>query len=109
MRKLIKVGQELIVGQQYGFLQVFDIENLKKPYTQEFNHLGDIYDITPIEQSELLLLAGEYGVLKVYKGHALKHCFKGMKAYSICHIAESFYLVGFKYYGVILWNEETDQ
>ena len=69
----------------------------------------DILDIITIEESDLLLLAGGGGILKATVDQAIIHYFKGMHAKSICHIAESFFLVGFFHDGLIVWNEQIDQ
>jgi hypothetical protein len=47
--------------------------------------------------------------MKATKDQAIKHYFEGKDASSICHIAESFYLVGFAEIGLKVWNEQTDQ
>jgi hypothetical protein len=62
-----------------------------------------------IEDSEYLLLGGWIGVMKATKDQAIKHYFLGNDARSICHIAESLYLVGLLCDGLMVWNEQTDQ
>lgn len=61
-----------------------------------------------IKDSGQLLLAGS-GVLKVTMDQIIEWYLPGKWVRSICHIAESLYLVGFKEDGLIVWNEETDQ
>ena len=63
-----------------------------------------------IEDSEQLLLAGDEGLLKATRDQEIKHYFQGKFILSICHIAESLYLVGFiRGSGLIVWNEHIDQ
>ena len=106
---MMKVGQELFLGMWRGFLQVFDIEKLEITHKKRFKEIDTIFDMIAIDDSEQLLLAGCSGLLKARKDQAIKHYFKDQRAYSICHIAESFYLVGFYKAGLIVWNEQTDQ
>ena len=42
------------------------------------------------------------------KGQAIKNYFQGKGVESICHIAESLYLVG-SCYRLIVWDEHSDQ
>lgn len=63
-----------------------------------------------IEKSEQLLLAGQGGILKATKNHAIKYYFSEKPAVSICHITESIYLVAlWDDEFLIAWNEKTDQ
>ena len=55
---MMNVGQELFLGENFGYFQVFDIQNLEITHTLELREIGDIFDIIAIEDSELLLLAG---------------------------------------------------
>ena len=104
-----KVCQEIVLGETCRTLQVFDIDNFKITHTQEFEQANQIIDILAIDDSNQLLLAGYKGVLKATKDQALKHYFKGKAAWSLCHIAQSLYLVGFIFDGLIVWDENTDQ
>lgn len=90
---MIKVGQELVLGEAEGYLQVFDIRKFEITQTQKFE--ADICDIIVIEESQQLLLAGYIGLVKATKDQSMKHYNQPKEARSICHIAESFYLVGF--------------
>jgi hypothetical protein len=47
--------------------------------------------------------------LKTTKDQLIKHYHKGKSVRSLCHVTHSLYLVGFYNYGLILWNEQTDQ
>ena len=54
-------------------------------------------------------MAGDEGLLKATKDQALKTYFEGKPACSLCHIADSLYLVGFIDDGLIVWDEKKDQ
>ena len=105
----MKVGQELVLGEDRGYLQVFDIDDLVITHTQEFKEVGRICDMIAIKDSEQLLLAGFKGLLKATKDKVIKHYFQGKPAISICNIGESLYLAGFYNSGLIVWNEKTDE
>ena len=107
--KMIKLGKNIILGEGEGYIQVFDIANLKITHTQQFGQISNIYDMIAIEDSEYLLLAGQWGLLKATKDQAIKHYFQGKWTLSICHIAESLYLVGLEKDCLIVWNEQSDQ
>ena len=53
-------------------------------------------------------MAGYEGLIKTTKDQEINHYFKETQVISICHIADTLFLVGFHYYGLIIWNEETD-
>jgi hypothetical protein len=55
------------------------------------------------------LLAALFGLLKTTKDQLIKHYHKGKWVFSLCHVTDSLYLVGFFKDGLILWNEQTDQ
>lgn len=108
--KMMKVGQELFLGENDGYLQVFDMHNLKITHTKKYEQMNRIFDMIVIEDSEQLLLAGDEGLLKATKDQEIKHYFEGEFILSICNIAKSLYLVGFlRGNGLIVWNEHTDQ
>ena len=105
-----KVGQELVLGEFDGYLQVFNIRKLEITHTQQFEEeIGRIYDIIAIENSQHLLLAGYRGLLKATQDQVIKHYFQGQQVISICHAGDSIYLVGFYNDGLIVWNEQTNQ
>ena len=85
------------------------MNNFQITHTQEFEEIGNIFEIIPIKESEQLLLAGWKGLLKATKDHAIKHFFKENPVISICHVSESLYLLGFGYNGFVVWNEQTNQ
>jgi hypothetical protein len=50
--KIIKVGQELMLGEDRGFLEAFDIRNFEITYTKEFEEdMRYIIDMIAIEDS----------------------------------------------------------
>ena len=106
---MMKVGNQLVLGEGRGYLQVFDIEKLEITHTKQFKGIKSIWDMIAIEESEQLLLAGLGGLLRATKDQVIKHYFNGKIAHSICHIAESLYLAGLYQDGLIVWNEQTDQ
>ena len=106
---MMKVGQELFLGMDYGYLQVIDIQNLEITHTSQFQEIARIHDILQINDSQQLLLAGAEGLLKATKDQVIKHYFKQEPIITICHIAESVYLVGFEKDGLTVWKEQTDQ
>jgi hypothetical protein len=55
------------------------------------------------------LLATLEGLLKTTNDQLIRHYYKGKIVRSLKHITDSVYLVGFCSYGLILWNEQTDQ
>jgi hypothetical protein len=55
------------------------------------------------------LLAALEGVLKTTKDQLINHYHKGKWVRSLCHVADSLYLIGFVGDKLILWNEQKDQ
>jgi hypothetical protein len=49
---MMKVGQELVLGEAGGYLEVFNIENLKITHTKQFKEIGQIFDMIAIENSD---------------------------------------------------------
>jgi hypothetical protein len=56
-----------------------------------------------------LLLAGSRGIFKSFRNEVIKEFYNKKSVYSLCHVTDSLYLVGFHADGLILWNEQTDQ
>ena len=77
-------------------------------HTHELREASDIYDIAAIDGTHYLLAALR-GVLKTTKDKLINHYHIVKEVRSLCHVADSLYLVGFWYDGLILWNEQTDQ
>ena len=105
--KTLRVGKELLLGQSWGYLEVFDINTSTVTHTHQFTEGGSICDIIAIDGSNYLL-AAEEGLLKTTKDQLINIYFKGKWVRSLCHITDSFYLVGFFYDQLIVWNEKTD-
>ena len=70
--------------------------------------MGTIYDMIAIDNSQLLLLIGCSGLLKATKDQAIDRYLEYKSVFSICHIADSLYFVGYLD-GLIVWNAQTDQ
>jgi hypothetical protein len=64
--KILRVNSELILGEGYGHLEVFDIENSSITSTHEFTEGGSISDIIAIDDTHYLL-GGHRGLLKTTK------------------------------------------
>jgi hypothetical protein len=54
------------------------------------------------------LLAAWKGLIKTTKDNLVKSYKKAKGAASLCHIADSIYLVGLYWGYLIVWNEKTD-
>ena len=76
-------------------------------HTHKFTEGDDIRDIIAIDETHYLLAAYK-GLLKTTKDQLINHYHKGKSVRSLCHVTDSFYLVGFEYHKLILWNEETE-
>ena len=74
--------------------------------THEFSEGSVIYDICAVDDTNFLLAAHK-GLLKIKNYKLLKYCSRGWLVRCICHIADSFYLLG-TYDCVLVWNEQTD-
>ena len=106
----MRVGDELILGEWNGYLEVFDIETSSITHTHEFTEGGTIYDIIAIDDTHYLLAAGR-GLLKTTKDLLIKNYHKGERVRSLCHITDSTYLVGLLWNlsgQLIVWDEKTD-
>jgi hypothetical protein len=65
-----------------------------------------IRDIVAINDTNYLL-ATYRGLFKNTKDSILNHYFKEEQVSTLCHIADSIYLVGFDKRKLIVWNEQT--
>ena len=55
------------------------------------------------------MVAAFLGLLQTTKDQLINHYYKGKWVWSLCHVTDSLYLVGFyEGDGLILWNEQTD-
>jgi hypothetical protein len=106
--KILRVGQELLLGQRKGYFEVFKIKSSTITHTHRFTEGDHINDIIPIDDSHYLLAAAE-GLLKTTKNRLINHYHKGKNLRSLCHVTDSLYLLGLVDDGLILWNEQTDQ
>jgi hypothetical protein len=92
--KILRVGNQLLLGEELGWLEVFDINNSIITSSHRFKDGGGIFDILAIDDTHYLL-AAFMGLLKTSKDQLIKHYFKGKWVCSLCHITEAIYLLGF--------------
>jgi hypothetical protein len=109
--KIVESGNELLLGEVSGYLQIVDLKGMKINHTQKFEEVGAIYDMVAINASQFLL-AGVLGLLKTTKKKALRHYYSGWWVSSLCPVKHSLYLVGISN-RLIVWdlhkNEELLQ
>jgi hypothetical protein len=77
----------LLLGQDLGWLQVFDIETSKITSVHKFLRAYDIHDIIAIDETHYLL-AAEQGLFKTSKNQVINHYYKGKQVISLCHITD---------------------
>jgi hypothetical protein len=72
--KLLRVGNEILLGEDEGYLEIFDISTSIITSTREFTEAGfyAIYDIIAIDDTHYLLAARE-GLLKTTKDQLINH------------------------------------
>jgi hypothetical protein len=105
--KILRVGNQLLLGENWGWLEVFDINNSNITSSHKFKEGGMyICDILAIDDTHYLL-AAQRGLLKTSKDQLIKHYFNGECVLSLCHITEAIYLLGFDD-KLIVWDEKTD-
>jgi hypothetical protein len=89
--KILRVGNELLLGQAWGLLQVFDIETSTFTSKHRFTEAGDIYDIIAIDETHYLL-AADKGLFKTTKNQVINqyHLSQGWLFFvsSLCHITD---------------------
>ncbi len=106
--KVLRVGNQLLLGEWEGYLQVVQLGSSLITSTHQFREGGDVHDMLAIDASHFLLAAA-HGLLRTTKDHVVKLYCKGKTARALCHIAESMYLVGLVNENmIVLWNEQTD-
>ena len=105
--KILRVKNELILGEFSGYIEVFDIETSSITHTHQFTEGYEIRDIIAIDDTHYLL-AASYGLLKTTKDQLINHYHKWKTVRSLCHITDSIYLVGFNKITLIAWDEKTD-
>jgi hypothetical protein len=86
---------------------VFDINNSNITNSHQFEEGDHIFDILAIDDTHYLLAADE-GLLKTTKDQLIKHYFNGECVFSLCHITDAIYLLGFYDDKLIVWDEKTD-
>lgn len=105
VHKILRVRNELLLGQSGGWLQLFDIETSAITSTHKFKEGLRIRDMIAIDDSHYLL-AADQGLLETTKDQVIKHYHKGKCVRSLCHITESIYLLGLNDDGLIVWDEK---
>ena len=88
-------------------MQVVDINTAKINNTHKFKEGYNIYDIIATDDTHYLLAASD-GLLKTTNDQLIKNYYKGREVFSLCHITDSFYLLGFRNNGLIVWGQEKD-
>jgi hypothetical protein len=92
----LKVGDQLLLGEFTGNLEVVDINNYDITSSHWFKEGGFIiFDIAAIDDTHYLL-ASAGGLLKTTKDQLIKCYHLKESFYSLCHITGSIYLVGFR-------------
>ena len=104
---MLRVGDELILGQYGGYLQVFDIKTSSITHTHQFTEGDHISDILAIDDTHYLL-ACKKGVLKTTKDQLIKHYFKETWFWSLSNVTDSIYLLGSWKDGLIVWDQKKD-
>ena len=64
--KILRVGDDLLLGQTTGYLQVFDMKNSNITSAHNFKEGSHIHDIVAIDDTHYLLAASR-GLLKTTK------------------------------------------
>ena len=67
-----------------------------------------ICDMVAIDDT-FCMLAVRRGLLKAAYDQLIKHYHEGESVSSLCHLADSMYLVGFTYDGLVVWDEKKDE
>ena len=98
----------MVLGEQRGWLEVFDIETSIITHSHKFTDAGDlgIHDIIAIDNTQYLLAAVE-GLLKTTKDQLINHYYKWKTVRSLCHITDSIYFVGLDR-KMIVWNQQKE-
>jgi hypothetical protein len=84
------------------------MKTFKITSTHNFTQTGGISDMIAIDGT-YYMLAVRKGVLKAAYEQLINYYLQGMSVESLCHLADSIFLVGLTYYGLIAWNEKKDQ
>jgi hypothetical protein len=70
--KILRVGNELLLGEVNGYLEVVDINTSKITSTHKFTEGGYICDIVAIDETRYLV-AALHGLLKTTKDQLIRH------------------------------------
>jgi hypothetical protein len=108
VNKILRLGNELLLGQDDGHLEVLDIKTSKIMGTHSFAPTGSINDMIAIDDT-YYMLAVRRGLLKVAYEQVISYYLQGMSVDSLCHLDDSVYLVGFTHDGLVAWDEKKDQ
>jgi hypothetical protein len=66
VKSMLRKGHELLLGEFYGWLEVFDISSATITHTGKIRDASDIHDIVAIDETQLLI-ASNIGILKCTK------------------------------------------
>ena len=70
--KILRVGNELLLGEVNGYLEVVDVNTSKITSTHKFTEGGYICDIVAIDETRYLV-AALHGLLKTTKNQLIRH------------------------------------
>ena len=91
---MLRVGKELLLGEEDGYLEVLATKTSNITSAHEFTEGLSIYDMIAIDGSRYLLAAYK-GIMKTTKDQLIKHYYRGRRIISMCHVTYSIYLLGF--------------
>ena len=72
--KVSRVGNQLLLGEWEGYLQVVSLGNLLITSTHKFTEGGDIHDMLAIDETHFLLASAQ-GLLRSTRDQIVKHYF----------------------------------
>ena len=72
--KVLRVGNQLLLGEWEGYLQVVSLGNLLIMSTHKFSEGGDIHDMLAIDDTHFLLASAQ-GLLRTTRDQVVKHYF----------------------------------
>jgi hypothetical protein len=106
----LRVGKILLLGENFGVLEIFDLKSCKVTHRNEFEEGGEIIDMVAIDE-ERFMLATIKGLLKVAKDQVIYHYFRFKTVNSVCACDtlgfSTRYLLGLKSQSLILWDDST--
>jgi hypothetical protein len=112
VRKIVRMGQELLLGMSEmfnGSVSILDIKSCKITNNLKLIDVIDIYDIIVLDTKHFLL-AAQNGVFRATMSEVINQSFTGKWVNCICHVTDSVYLLSL-FYGkkLIVWNEQTGE